>query len=241
MWRKRYQRVRQSFIVFQAIVRKNIEKNNFANYRNKILLLQALTRKWLSMILFKRHMFLVIKTQASVRRRKYQNRYFNIRRGFINFQSIIRQHQGRQKYHRIWALIVRIQSLMRQFLAKMTLFKKKKVEQHRQAAATKIQALCRGASARKKLWMDSIDLLREQAQKLYQEGRIQAAKKIQSIYRTYKDKVRYNRSRYLVVLLQSCGRRIVAKKNAPSNSIELKWFKVTLVFFFGKSENSSVA
>ena len=78
------------------------------------------------MILFKRHMFLVIKTQASVRRRKYQNRYFNIRRGFINFQSIIRQHQGRQRYHRIWALIVRIQSLMRQFLAKMTLFKKKK-------------------------------------------------------------------------------------------------------------------
>ena len=66
---------------------------------------------------------------------------------------------------------------MRQFLAKMTLFKKKKVEQHRQAAATKIQALCRGASARKKLWMDSIDLLREQAQKLYQEGRIQAAEK----------------------------------------------------------------
>ena len=157
-------------------------------------------------------MFLVIKTQASIRRRTCQNWYFNIRRGFINFQSIVRQHQGSQKYHRTLASIVQIQSLMRQFLAKITLFKKKKAEQNRQGAATTIQALCRGASARKKLWMDSIDLLREQAQKLYQEGRIQAAKKIQSIYRTYKDKVRYNRSRYLVVLLQSCGRRMWQKK-----------------------------
>ena len=158
-------------------MRQNIEKNNFVNCRNKILLLQALIRKWLSMILFKRRMFLVIKTQASIRRRTCQNWYFNIRRGFINFQSIVRQHQGRQKYHRTLALIVQIQSLMRQFLAKITLFKKKRAEQNRQAAATTIQALCRGASARKKLWMESIDLLRKQAEELYQEGRIQAAEK----------------------------------------------------------------
>ena len=79
--------------------------------------------------------------------------------------------------------------------------------------------------------MESIDLLRKQAEELYREGRIQAAEKIQSIYRTYKDRVRYHRSRHLVVLLQSCGRRIVAKKSVPSNFIELNWFKVTLVLF----------
>ena len=160
MWRKRYLRLRKSFIMFQAIVRQNIEKNNFVNCRNKILLLQSLIRKWLSMILFKRRMFLVIKTQASIRRRTCQNWYFNIRRGFINFQSIVRQLQGSQKYHRTWRRSFKY-SLLWQFLAKTTLFKRRK--QNKIIKVPQRQYKRCVANRYEKLWMESIDLLRKQA------------------------------------------------------------------------------